>query len=194
VTVSSRLVRFFVILVPAWLAGCGATPLEPYVPAHCHGSAAPFERYILEYQDVPGFIFEVIDTSLRSALARQGLKEADAPPGDIRVVSTLELIDHNPPREAPVSIADATDNFDDPMGRPSRDPFGETVAPNELNRFVTHFMVDIYDQRTGTLIWKGSIDRAHAIQGGETFHDARAVLQISQAFDQMFVGLTTPCE
>jgi len=164
------------------------------VPAHCHGSAAPFERYTLEYQEVPGFIIDVIDTSLRGALARQGLEEADTPPGDIRVVSVLEIIDRNPPRETPLSLADSTDQFDDPMGRPSRDPFGETVAPNELNRFVTHFMVDIYDQRTGSLIWKGSIDRAHAIQGGETFHDARAVLQISQAFDEMFVGLTTPCE
>jgi hypothetical protein len=70
---------------------------------------------------------------------------------------------------------------------------GETVAPSELHRFVTHLTIDVIDQRSGALIWTGAIDRAHAIQGGETFHNERAVLQISQALDAMFVGLTTPC-
>ena len=71
---------------------------------------------------------------------------------------------------------------------------GEPVQTGTVNRFVTHLEVDVLDQRTDNIIWTGAMYRAHAIQGGETFHDERAVLIIRQAYDDMFVGLTTPCE
>ena len=63
-----------------------------------------------------------------------------------------------------------------------------------MSRFITHLKVDVIDQRTDTLIWTGAMFRPHAIQGSETFHNDRAVLIIRQAFDEMFVGLDTPCE
>ena len=177
------------------LSGCAGNRLEPYVPAHCYGSAATFETYTLVYQDVPGFIVDVVDTSLRGALDRQGLRVSEASAeADISVESTMEIIDHNPPKDLPGQNSERASRSDYPMGQPLKDPFGESFDANQLNRFVTHLSVDVIDQRTGNLIWKGSIDRSHAIMGGETFHDARAVLQISQAFDEMFVGLTTPCE
>ena len=165
------------------------------MPAHCHGSATTFQTYTLVYQDVPGFIVDVVDTSLRGALDRQGLSASDtAQAADVIVASTLEIIDHNPPKDLVGRNPTKPSRSDYPMGQPLRDPFGESFDANQLNRFVTHLTIDVIDQRTDTLIWKGSIDRSHAIMGGETFHDARAVLQISQAFDEMFVGLTTPCE
>jgi hypothetical protein len=178
------------------LAGaCAQNRLEPYVPAHCHGSALAFETYTVSYEEVPGFIVDVVDTSLRGALDRQGLRAVETPTdADILVQSTLEIIDHNPPKELPRQNSQRSSQSNYPMGQPLRDSFGESFDSNDLNRFVTHLMIDVIDQRTDTLIWKGSIDRSHAIMGGETFHDARAVLQISQALDEMFVGLTTPCE
>lgn len=157
------------------LSGCTTTTrMDTYVPDHCHGTAEPFSTYSLRMENIPGFIDEVIDVSIRGALARVGLAARDEG-ADVRVDVTLEIIDRNPP----------------PM---QADPFGETVAPNELNRFVTHLKIGIVDARTERLIWTGAMDRFHAIQGGETFHDERAVLIISEAFDDMFVGLTTACE
>jgi hypothetical protein len=183
-----------ITLLSLW-TGCASDTMTPYVPAHCHGAAEPFHTYVLEHENVPGFILGVLDTALTGALQRQGLKPAAASVADIKVLSSLEVIEHNQPADVePPSPIGPGDPFDYPAGRPSSHPGGDTVAPNELHRFVTHLTITVTDQRTGRLIWTGVIDRAHAIQGGETFHDERAVLQISTALDSMFVGLTTPCE
>lgn len=155
-------------------AGCASTAMDTYVPDHCHGVAEPFSTYTLEFVDVPGFIDEVIATSLEGALVAQGLEMTAPEEADVTVISSFFLIDRNPPP------ADG-------------DPFGEHVETGGVNRFVTHLQVDVIDRRTGQLIWVGAMYRPHAIQGGETFHDARAVLIIRKAFDEMFVGLTTPC-
>ncbi len=182
------------VLLLLLTGSCTSSTMNYYVPARCHGVAEPFETYTVTYEDVPEFILEVIDTSLAGAMARQGMRPAEEP-GDAQVLLHVELdiIDRNPPRDT--AVAPPRDPFaEPPMGEPRRDPFGETVAPSELNRFVTHLMLHVIDQRTGSLIWTGAVDRAHAIQGGETFHDERAVLLISNTFDEMFVGLTTPCE
>ena len=176
------------------LEGCADNPLQPYVPAHCHGAAQLFNSYTLEYLEVPGFIVSDVDESLRGALSRQGLTAAPAPDeADVLIRSTMRLIDHNTPTlgEQPARPVDSEP--DDLVAGPLRDPFGQSMGEVQLNRFVTHLSLEIIDQRSGDLIWVGSIDRAHAITGGETFHDARAILQISNAFDEMFVGLTTPC-
>jgi hypothetical protein len=159
----------------AGLTACASTAMDLYVPAHCHGVAEPFDTYTLEFVDVPGFIDEVIATSLEGALVAQGLTEAPATEADVSVVSTFFLIDRNPPPQ-------------------EEDPFGESVETGIINRFVTHLEVEVVDRRTDQTIWTGAMYRAHAIQGGETFHDERAVLIIRQAFDDMFVGLTEPCE
>jgi len=175
-------------------SSCSTNTMTPYVPAHCHGQAQPFKSYVLEYKDVPGFILDVINTSLNGALERQGLTAAAETQADVKVLSTLEVIEHSSSRPTASEPVVGGDAFGVPAGASEHEIMGETVAPNELHRFVTHLTIDVIDQRTNQLIWTGAIDRAHAIQGGETFHDERAVLQISQAFDQMFVGLTTPCE
>jgi hypothetical protein len=157
------------------VGGCSTTmPMDTYVPARCHGSAAAFGSYDVEFVDVPGFIRPVIESALHAALAAQGLSRADADP-DVHMVSTFFLIDRStPPDEG--------------------DPFGEPVSSGSLNRFVAHLEVDAVDARSNALLWTGSMYRAHAIRGGETFHDQRAELIIRQAFDELFVGLTTPCE
>lgn len=166
-----------VLLAPALLgvAGCATTTaMDLYVPDHCHGAQEAFDSYTVAYQNVPGFIEEVIDTALTDSLAASGL-EHQPEGGDVRVLASFDLIDRNPPPTPP-------------------DPFGEEVSSSSVNRFVTHLKVDIFDQRSGKLVWTGAMYRPHAIEGGETFHDDRAVLIIRQAFDDMFVGLTTPCE
>lgn len=181
------------------LGGCADNPLQPHVPAHCHGAAETFSTYTLAYSEVPGFIISDIDESLGGALYRQGLSAAPAPAdADVRVAATMRLIDHNAPplveqAASPLDARPPDAENDELMGGPLRDPFGQSMGEVPLNRFVSHLSLEIIDQRTGDLIWVGSIDRAHAITGGETFHDARAILQISNAFDEMFVGLTTPC-
>lgn len=163
-------------LVLMFLQACVAsTAMDTYVPAHCHGVAEPFSSYTLAFVEVPGFIDEVIATALNGALHDHGLD--NAPPGqaaDLKIISSFYLIDRNPPPE-------------------EADPFGEPVQTSSVNRFVTHLKVDVVDQRSGELIWTGAMFRPHAIQGGETFHNERAVLIIRQAFDEMFVGLTEPC-
>jgi hypothetical protein len=157
------------------VCGCASTAMDIYVPAHCHGVAEPFQTYTLEFVDVPGFIDDVIATSLEGALMAQGLTEAPENDADVKVISSFFLIDRNPPPQ-------------------EEDPFGESVETGIINRFVTHLEVEVLDRRTDQIIWTGAMYRAHAIQGGETFHDDRAVLIIRQAFDEMFVGLTQPCE
>lgn len=165
------------LIAVALLQACAtSSKMDTYVPAQCHGVAEPFTSYTLEFQEVPGFIEGVIATSLRGALAAQGLDEAAEPVrADVKVLSVFHLIDRNPPP-------------------PAGDPFGEPVQTSGINRFVTHLEVDVLDQRSGSLIWTGAMYRTHAIEGGETFHDERAVLIIRQAFDEMFVGLTSSCE
>jgi len=163
-------------LLGSMLSACSMTPvMETYVPARCHGSARPFTTYTLEHRNVPGFILQVVDVSIRSALDRQGLSVVDEADADVLVRTELDVINRNPPPA-------------------EGDPFGEPVATSQLNRFVTHLVVNVIDRRTDQLIWTGAMDRAHAIEGGETFHDDRAIAIITQAFDDMFVGLTTPCE
>lgn len=159
------------------LTGCATTTrgMDVYAPDACYGKAEAFSTYALEFVGVPGFIQDPIEKSASGALAAIGLTAA-ANPGDagIRVVNTFFLIDRNPPPQA-------------------GDPMGEPVQSGSVNRFVAHLKVDVVDQRTATVIWTGSMYRDHAIAGGETFHDDRAVLLIRQAYDKMFVGLTRPC-
>lgn len=159
------------------LVGCASTgEMDLYVPASCHGAAEPFSSYTLSFVEVPGFIEGVIRTAAEGALAAQGLEQAASPAeADVAVINSFYLIDRNPPP-------------------PEMDPMGEPVQTGTVNRFVTHLKVDVVDQRTDKVIWTGAMYRSHAIQGGETFHDDRAVLIIRQAYDDMFAGLTTPCE
>ncbi len=165
------------ILLAVVLAGCASSgEMDLYVPHACHGAAEPFSTYSLSFVEVPGFIEGVIESAAQGALAAQGLSEAENPDeADVGVINTFYLIDRNPPR-------------------PQGDPMGEPVQTGTTNRFVTHLEVDVIDQRTEQIIWTGAMYRSHAISGGETFHDERAVLIIRQAYDDMFVGLTTPCE
>ena len=161
----------------AVMAGCASTgEMDLYVPHACHGVAEPFSSYTLTFVEVPGFIEGVIETAAEGALAAQGLTESDsAADADVAVINSFYLIDRNPPP-------------------PEQDPMGEPVQTGGVNRFVTHLKVDVLDQRTDKVIWTGAMYRSHAIQGGETFHDDRAILIIRQAYDDMFVGLTTPCD
>jgi len=166
--------RFCVAVIAAVLAACaGQTRMEHYVPANCHAAAGPFSTFAIRQVNMPGFIQEVIDESVTGALERLGLQRNQ--PADLDVRLTFELIDRNPPPRV-------------------KDPFSEPVATSQLNRFVVHVDVDIFDNRDGKLIWTGAMSRAHAIAGGETFHDERAVLTISRTLDAMFEGLTTACE
>ena len=161
----------------AILSGCtsSASRMEVYVPHACHGSAAPFSTYALEFVDVPGFIEDVIATSARGALAAVDLEEASVrEEADLRVINTFYLIDRNPPPSP-------------------EDPMGEAVPSPDINRFIAHLNVDVVDQRRDNIIFSGNMYRYHAIRGGETFHDEHAVLIIRQAYDEMFVGLTAPC-
>ncbi len=158
------------------LTGCASSgAMDIYVPAHCHGVAQSFESYSLGYENIPGFIQGVIDESLNSALENTGLTPSTPEQADLRIVSSFNLIDKNPAPQP-------------------KDPFGEEVQSSRINRFVTHLQVEFFDARNGNLIWTGAMYRAHAIEGGETFHNQKAVLIIREAFDQMFVGLTSPCE
>ena len=167
----------FLLLCGA-LAGCASSgAMDIYVPHACHGVAEPFSSYTLSFVEVPGFIEGVIETAAQGALAAQGLDEAASPgEADVAVINSFYLIDRNPP---PPEV---------------EDPMGEPVQTGTTNRFVTHLKVDVLDQRTDKIIWTGAMYRSHAIQGGETFHDERAVLIIRQAYDDMFAGLTTACE
>jgi hypothetical protein len=166
----------FLILIGA-VTGCASGgEMDLYVPHACHGAAEPFSTYSLSFVEVPGFIEGVIETAAEGALAAQGLDEAPSPgEADVAVINSFYLIDRNPPP-------------------PEMDPMGEPVQTGTTNRFVTHLKVDVLDQRTDKIIWTGAMYRSHAIQGGETFHDDRAVLMIRQAYDDMFVGLTAACE
>lgn len=155
------------------LAGCAAQRMEHYAPAHCHGASQSFDTYTVRQVDMPGFIQGVLEQSLDGSLARLGLRRDEH--GDVLVQLTFEQIDRNPPPRA-------------------HDPFGEPVMTSEVNRFVAHVEVDIFDTRTDDLIWTGSMSRAHAIRGGETFHSDRAVLIVSRTLDAMFQGLTKACE
>lgn len=173
-----RMTTALLSLAGACLLGSCASSgaMDLYVPHACHGVAEPFSTYSLSFVEVPGFIEGVIEAAAEGALAAQGLIEAEDPDGaDVAVINTFYLIDRNPPP-------------------PQGDPMGEPVQTGTVNRFVTHLKVDVIDQRTEQIIWTGAMYRAHAIAGGETFHDERAVLIIRQAYDDMFVGLTTPCE
>lgn len=158
------------------LGGCATIRgMDVYAPDTCYGKAEPFSTYALAFVGVPGFIYDPVETSASGALAAIGLTPAATPgDADISVVNTFILIDRNPPPQA-------------------GDPMGEPVQTGSVNRFVAHLKVDVVDQRTDKVIWTGSMYRDHAIAGGETFHDDRAVLLIRQAYDKMFVGLTRPC-
>jgi hypothetical protein len=170
--------RSVVILGMAMLLGGCATQssMRHYVPANCHGASVPFSSFVIEQVNMPGFIQGVIDESVSGALGRVGLNRSQGDvAADLHVKVSFELIDRNaPPRE--------------------KDPFAEPVATSQLNRFVIHVDVDIIDNRSSKLIWTGSMNRSHAIQGGETFHNDLAVLTISSTLDEMFEGLTTACE
>jgi hypothetical protein len=164
------------LIASGLIQGCATSgAMETYVPARCHGVATPFTTYTLQFVEVPGFIEPVIETSLNGALAAIGLSAASPGDADVKIVNSFFLIDRNPVVE-------------------EGDPFGEEIQTGSVNRFVTHLKVDLVDQRNDAIIWTGAMYRPHAIHGSETFHDDRAILIIRQAFDEMFVGLLTPCE
>lgn len=150
--------------------------MSSHVPAHCHGSAAPFATFSVQQHAMPGFIEPVLQTAVEDALTRQGLVKADAgTTPDVTANLYFTLIDRNPP---PQEV----------------DPMGDPVSTSEITRFVAHVDMDVVDNRDGKVIWKATMERYHAILGGETFHDDRALLIVSSTLDQMFEGLTSSCE
>lgn len=169
--------KFALLVGIAVLGGCSSQmQMQHYVPAACHGASHPFSTFSIEQVNMPGFIQDVMDESVAGALARIGLVRSEGDiAADLNVTASFELIDRNPPPR-------------------EKDPFDEPVATSDLNRFVIHVDIDAFDNRAGKLIWTGALNRAHAIEGGETFHDDRAILTISTTLDTMFEGLTTPCD
>ncbi len=166
----------FLGLAGLLLAGCATENLmSHYVPEHCNGATAPFASFTIRQESMPGFIEPVVGRALEGALQRQGLRLApDGASADVTVVARFSMITRAP--EAG-----------------SEDPFGDSVAPGPVSRFVAHVDLDLLDNRDGSLIWKGSMDRSHAILGGETFHDERAVLIVSHTLDNMLEGVMDPC-
>jgi len=158
------------------LGGCaGPAPMTHFVPQRCNLAAAPFETFTIQQHAMPGFIEPVVAQALAGALERQGLRAADDPAGaDVTAVTRFSMIDRTPDRR-------------------SRDAFGDAVAPGEITRFVAHVDLQLVDNRDDSLIWQGSMDRPHAIVGGETFHDERAVLIVSATLDTMLKGVKNPC-
>jgi len=162
------------------VAGCASNDvMRSHVPLACHGAATPFHTVEIHQDQMPGFIEGVFGTALEGALLRQGLSLAKTgETADVRMVARFSMVNLNPEPES---------------GGLRADPFGERVVPGELTRFVTHVDLELLDNRDDTLIWRGTMDRPHAILGGETFHDDRAVLKISTTLDRMFKELTVPC-
>ncbi len=175
---SERLIRALSKLMFAGiaLAGCaGSVPMTHFVPQRCNVAASPFETFVIQQQDMPGFIEPVVAQALTGALERQGLQAASQPAhADVTAVARFSMIDRTP-------------------NPGSRDAFGDAVAPGEITRFVAHVDLHLVDNRDGSLIWQGSMDRPHAIVGGETFHDERAVLIVSTTLDAMLQGVKNPC-
>lgn len=175
---SGRLIRALskLVLAGVALAGCaGSAPMAHFVPQRCNLATAPFETFSIRQEAMPGFIEPVVAQALTGALERQGLQAASEPAhADVTALARFSMIDQMP----------------DPG---SRDAFGDAVAPGEITRFVAHVDLHLVDNRDGSLIWQGSMDRPHAIVGGETFHDERAVLIVSGTLDAMLQGVKSPC-
>jgi hypothetical protein len=163
------------------LAGCagGRDVMSSHVPVRCHGATAPFETFDLRQEDMPGFIEPVLETALSGSLARVGLRRIEsAAVADVTMVARFSLINLN--SEA------------GPEGIRS-DAFGDRVVPGAVTRFITHVDLELLDNRDGALVWRGTMDRPHAILGGETFHDDRAILIITDTLDGMLRGIRDPC-
>jgi len=170
-----------VLLVAGWLSGCAGDRdiMSSHVPIRCHGAAAAFETFDLRQEAVPGFIEPVLETALAGSLAREGLRRAD--PGvraDVTMIAHFSLINLNPEPEPGSRRADA---------------FGDRVVPGQITRFIAHVDLELRDNRDGALVWRATMDRPHAILGGETFHDERAILVLSSTLDAMLRGITEPC-
>lgn len=153
--------------------------MSAHVPSHCHGAATPFRTFAIRQEDMPGFIEPVVRQALLGSLAREGLQQA--PEGvapDVTVVARFAMVDLSPEGAA---------------GEPGQDAFGDRVVPGAVTRFIAHVDLEMLDNRDGGLIWRGSMDRPHAILGGETFHDERAVLIVSNTLDDMLRGIREPC-
>jgi hypothetical protein len=149
--------------------------MSHFVPQHCNVGVAPFETFTVRQEQMPGFIEPVVAQALTGALERQGLQAAGDPgAADVTAVARFSMIDQTPERGL-------------------SDDFGDPVAPGEVTRFVAHVDLRLIDNRDGSQIWEGSMDRPHAIVGGETFHDARAVLIVSATLDAMLQGVKSPC-
>jgi hypothetical protein len=151
-------------------------PMDAYAPLHCHAPAASFETFDVRLDAVPGFIDPVLRTALEGALTRQGLRPAAGMPADVAMVARFSLIDLNPQ-----------------SGAVPPDAFGERVVPGQVTRFVAHVDLELREERSDALLWRGAISRRHAIVGGETFHDERAVLAIATTLDAMFEGIAQAC-
>lgn len=164
------------------LAGCAASSaMRSHVPAHCHGASAPFTTFAIEQVEVPGFMTPVLADALDGALLRAGLEHAAA--GSAPDV-TLRA------RYAQVNRA-GFDGDGQVAGR--SDGFGEPVAAGSLVRFVAHLDLELLDNRDGALVWRATMDRPHAITGGETFHGDRARLLLATTLDRMLRGVRVPC-
>jgi hypothetical protein len=163
------------------LTGCvgSGDVMSSHVPVRCNGAAVPFRTFDLRQEEVPGFIAPVLATALEGSLVRVGLQPAaGGDPADVTMVARFALINLNPPAGPDGARADA---------------FGDRVVPREITRFVAHVDLALRDNRDGALIWRGTMDRPHAILGGETFHDERAVLIVANTLDGMLRGLMKRC-
>jgi hypothetical protein len=167
------------VLLVGGLAGCASQEaMRAYVPAYCHGAAAPFLTFAIQQENMPGFMAPILADALDGALRRAGLSPAAADGADVTMVVRFSMIARQPGPERVAGSADA---------------FGDRVAPGVITRFVAHVDLELVDNRDGNPIWRGTMDRPHAIVGAETFHDDRAILRLATTLDRMLRNMTVPC-
>jgi len=168
-----------VALLLGGFGGCAAQDaMRAHVPASCHGAAAPFQTFTILQEDMPGFMEPVLADALDGALLRAGLTRAANERADVTMVARFSMITRQPGPELEAEYSDA---------------FGDRVTPGAITRFVAHVDLELLDNRDGNRIWRGTMDRPHAIVGGETFHDERAILILATTLDRMLRNITVPC-
>ncbi|HSG91330.1 MAG TPA: hypothetical protein VLA56_19090 [Pseudomonadales bacterium] len=190
------------VLVSGVLAGCQATkPVATWSPDHCHGAREPFSTFHLVQTDVPGFKAPIMAEAVTAAMRRIGVQPvAEEVPADVTLRLSVRLVRRGGaalPSDTPdpSDTADVLDMPDMPdLPHRADETLLEAGASDPQSRFTAHADLELFDERSREIVWKGTMERAHAISGAETFHDGRAAALIEAALNELFEGLTRPCE
>lgn|GEM_PF-876971 len=152
----------------AALSGCISSPgTISAVQEECCADipVGTYQNFLIDAQDIPAFLGPIIVSNFNVAMAQKGYQPKSAAPSDLTVVLRFTKTHHALMLE-----------------EHSKDDFSESIGPGANVSFMAIVSIEIFDNSSTDLIWKGHVERFHDVGHGEYMHTGKASIAFYDAF------------